>query len=135
MKKIVITVLAVTAIQFSTFAQPGGGFQRRTPEQQVAAIHEKLDSAFKLEPAQFATLDTALTVLFKAQNTRMQELFAGGERPDRETMLAERKKYTDARDEMIKAVLTADQFAIWKEKIEPSMRAQRPQGGGPNRNN
>jgi hypothetical protein len=134
MKKLVITGLAIIVIQFASFAQPGGGFQRRTPEEQVAAIHEKLDSAFKLQPAQFATLDTALTVLFKAQNTRMQEIFASGERPDRETMLAERKKYTDARDEMIKAVLSADQFAIWKEKIEPSMRPQRPQGGGGNMN-
>ena len=134
MKKITITVLAIIALQFAVYAQPGGGFQRRTPEEQVAAIHEKLDSAFKLEPAQFATLDTALTVLFKAQNTRMQEIFASGERPDRETMLAERKKYTDARDEMIKAVLTADQFTIWKETIEPSMRQQRG-GGGFNRNN
>ena len=33
-------------------------------------------------------------------------MFSGGERPDRETMQAEMKKYSDARDEMIKAVLT-----------------------------
>jgi hypothetical protein len=134
MKKLVITVLAITAIEFSTFAQPGGGFQRRTPEEQAAAIHLKLDSAFKLEPAKLATLDTALTALFKAQNTRMQEIFASGERPDRETMMAERKKYTDARDEMIKAMVTADQFAVWKDQIEPSMRPQRFQGGGGNSN-
>ena len=44
----------------------------------------------------------------------------------------ERKKYSDARDEMIKAMLTAEQFTIWKEKIEPSMRPQRPPGGGNN---
>lgn len=134
MKKSVSLILAISVLQFSIYAQPGGGFQRRTPEEQAAAIHQKLDSAFKLEPVKLATLDTALTALFKAQNTRMQELFAGGERPDRETMMAERKKYTDARDEMIKAMITADQFAIWKDQIEPTMRPQRQQGGGGNMN-
>jgi hypothetical protein len=47
-------------------------------------------------------------------------------------MMAERKKYSDSRDEMIKAMVTEEQYAIWKEKIEPSMRPQRPQGGGGN---
>ena len=93
-------------------------------------MHQKLDSAFKLEPAKLATLDTALTVLYKKQDARMQEIFSGGERPDRETMMAERQKYMDAQEEILKAVLTAEQYAIWKEKIQPSMRPQRPGGGG-----
>ena len=110
--------------------RPGGGFQRQTAEQRVAVIHAKLDSAFKLEPAKLSLLDTALTVLYKKQDVRMQEIFAGGERPDRETMMAERKKYSDARDEILKAMLSEEQFGIWRDKIEPSMRPQRPQGGG-----
>ncbi len=136
MKKTLFTVLAIVAIHFTTFAQ-GGGFQRKTVEERVANIHTKLDSAFKLSPEKFATLDTALTVLFKAQDAKMQEMFSSSERPDRETMMAERKKYTDARDEMIKAMLTAEQFAIWKDSIEPSMRPQRSggTGGGGNRQN
>lgn len=129
-------MLAVIAMQFVTFAQgPGaGGFQRQTVEERVAAIHNKLDSAFKLSPEKFKVLDTALTVLYKAQDDRMKEIMSSGERPDRETMMAERKKYTDARDEMIKAIITAEQFAIWKDTIEPSMRPARPPGmGGGNR--
>ena len=55
---------------------------------------------------------------------------AGAERPDRETMQAEMKKFSDAQDEILKAVLNKDQYEIWKEKIQPSMRPQRPQGGG-----
>lgn len=129
MKKIFMMCIGMTAIIF-IYAQPGGGFQRQTPEERVAAIHKKLDSAFKLEPSKLATLDTALTVLFKQQDQKMMEMFSGGERPDRETMMVERKKYTDARDEMIKAVLAEEDFKIWIEKIEPSMRPQRPQGGG-----
>ncbi len=134
MKKFLITVLVFAAIQIASFAQ-GGGFQRQTVEERVAAIHKKLDSAFKLAPEKLTTLDTALTVLFKAQDTKMQEMFTSSERPDRETMMAERKKYMDARDEMIKAVVTEEQYTIWKEKIEPAMRPQRPagMGGGGNR--
>ncbi len=119
------------ALSVITYAQPGGGFQRRTPEERAATIHAKLDSAFKLEASKLAMIDTALTVLYKRQDQRMQEIFAGGERPDRETMMAERKKYTDAQDEILKAVLTQEQYATWKEKIEPSMRPQRQGGGGP----
>ena len=33
-------------------AQPGGGFQRHTPEERAASIHQKLDSAFKLDAGQ-----------------------------------------------------------------------------------
>lgn len=129
MKKLMFLFVALTAITIS-YAQPGGGFQRQTPEQRVAAIHAKLDSAFTLGAAKLAPLDTALTVLYKKQDEKMAEMFTGGTRPDRDAMMAERKKWTDARDEMIKAVLSKDQYETWKEKIEPSMRPARPQGQG-----
>ena len=121
-----------------SLAQPGsgGGFQRQTVEQRVEAIHKKLDSAFNLGPEKLAPLDTALTVLFKEQDAKMQELMSGG-MPDREVMMAERKKYTDARDEMIKSILTEEQYVIWKEKIQPAMQqgGRGPGGGGGNRQN
>jgi len=91
MKKIFLLLVASVALSVITYAQPGGGFQRRTPEERAATIHAKLDSAFKLEASKLAMIDTALTVLYKRQDQRMQEIFAGGERPDRETMMAERK--------------------------------------------
>lgn len=130
MKKITLVAVFSFALSSISFAQPGGGFQRQTAEQRVAAIHAKLDSAFKLEPAKLSLLDTVLTVLYKKQDVRMQEIFASGERPDRETMMAERQKYSDARDEILKSMLSEEQYGIWKDKIEPSMRPQRPQGGG-----
>lgn len=136
MKKMSLLLLASIALVATVNAQPGGGFQRQTAEERAAVIHQKLDSAFKLAPSKLATLDTALIALYKAQDTRMQEIMSGGERPDRDAMMAERKKYTDARDEMIKAMVTEEQFVIWRDKIEPSMRTQRtPGGGGGNRNN
>lgn len=130
MKKMYLMLLASFAFAVTVSAQGGGGFQRQTPEQRVDAIHQKLDSAFKLSPDKFKILDSALLVLFKVQDARMQELFSSAERPDRETMMAERKKYSDARDEMIKAMVTEEQFVIWRDKIEPSMRPQRPPGMG-----
>jgi len=127
MKKLVITAV-VSVIFFSAAnAQPGGGGMRRTPEQRAAVIHEKLDSAFKLDASKLSKLDTALTALYKAQDAKRQEMMSGG-MPDRETIMAEMKKYTDAQDEIIKALVTEEQFTIWKEKIQPSMR--RPGGGG-----
>lgn len=132
MKKITLFFVAFIALSVTMYAQPGGGgFQRRTVEERVASIHAKLDSAFKLESTKMAAIDTALTVLYKAQDAKRQEFMAGGTMPDRETMMAEMKKYTDAQDEILKAVLTKDEYAIWKETIEPSMRRGRNGGGGP----
>jgi hypothetical protein len=129
MKRISLLLIAGLAFGMVTSAQGGGGgnFQRRTPEERAAVIHSKIDSAFKLEPKKLATLDTAIVALYKAQDKKREEMMAGG-MPDRETMMAEMKKFSDAQDEIIKAVLTADQFTIWKEQIQPSMR--RPGGGG-----
>jgi len=129
MKKMFFLLLTAISLSAAVYAQPGG-FQRQTPAERVARIHNKLDSAFKLDPALMARVDTALTVLYKKQEARMQEIMAGGERPDRETMMAERQKYSEAQEEILKAVLSPEQYAIWKEKIQPSMRPQRPGGGG-----
>ena len=131
MKKIFLVLTACLAIILTASAQPGGGYNRRTPEERAAQIHQKLDSAFKLDKEVLTKLDTALVALYKAQDKRMEELMAGGPGSvDRETMQAERKKYSDARDEMLKAVLKEEEFQVWKEKIEPSMRPQRQGGGG-----
>jgi hypothetical protein len=130
-KQFLIMLVAILGLSAAAMAQPGGGgFQRMTAEERVARIHSKLDSAFKLDAAIFTALDTALVVLYRKQDEKRQELMSGG-MPDRETMQAEMKKFSDAQDEILKAVLTKDQYETWKEKIQPSMRPQRPQGGGP----
>ncbi len=129
MKRISFVLMASCALAVTAPAQPGGGFTRLTPEERAARIHNKLDSAFKLDQANLAKLDTVLTALYKAQDAKRQELMATG-MPDRETFMAEMKKFSDAQDEILKAVLTKEQFDIWKEQIQPSMRPQRPPGGG-----
>ncbi|MBI5858191.1 MAG: hypothetical protein HZB42_11170 [Sphingobacteriales bacterium] len=130
MKKFFFVLLGSFSLATAAHAQPGGGgFPRITPEERAARIHQKLDSAFKLDPKVLANLDTALVALYKTQEARRQELMAGG-MPDRETFQAEMKKFSDAQNDMLKAVLDKDQYEIWKEKIAPSMRPQRPPGGG-----
>jgi periplasmic protein CpxP/Spy len=137
MKKHILIALVLLSASIAAYAQPqggGGGFQRRTPAERAAVIHQKLDSAFKLEPAKLAMIDTALTVLYKRQDARTNEIreamMSGGERPDMEAMREEFKKYTDAQEEILKAVLTAEQYTIWKDQIQPAMRPARPMGGG-----
>jgi periplasmic protein CpxP/Spy len=132
-KRFLMLLAFLLSLGAGAFAQPGqgGGFQRMTAEERVARIHHKLDSAFQLGAETFKVLDTALVVLYRQQDAKRQELMAGGPGSiDRETMQAEMKKFSDAQDEILKAVLNKDQYEIWKEKIQPSMRPQRPQGGG-----
>ena len=123
----IICLLAFLGTAVVVSAQPGG--TRRTAEERVAVIHQKLNSAFKLEASKLAVLDTALTALYKAQDAKRQEMMAGGSF-DRDAFMEEMKKFNDAQDEMFKAVLTKDQYEIWKEKIQPAMRPQRQGGGG-----
>ena len=40
------------------------------------------------------------------------------------------QKWSGAQEEILKAVLTAEQFTIWKDQILPSMRPARPAGAG-----
>ena len=127
-------VLLLFVMSATTFAVAQGGFQRRTPEERTAQIHQKLDSAFKLDAKVFVNLDSALNVLHRAQDKKMQELFSGSPGSvDRETMMAEREKFDKAKDEIIKAVLTEDQYKIWKDQIAPTLRPRF--GGGGNKNN
>ncbi|HWR33325.1 MAG TPA: hypothetical protein VN451_07365 [Chitinophagaceae bacterium] len=140
MKKLFLMLLASVSLAVAANAQPGGGgFQRMSPEERAARIHQKLDSAFKIDAKVLANLDTALVALYKTQDARMQEIFQnsdGDREAMRETMTSERKKFSDAQDDMLKAILDKEQYEIWKEKIAPSMRPQRPPGsGGPGSGN
>ena len=128
MKKHIFVLLLVSICTTSSLFAQGPGFgQRITPEERVKRITEKLDSAFKLDAPRMSVVDTALKVLFRAQDAKLREFMSSGTRPDRETMMAEMKKFNDAQDEIIGAVLSKEEFGIWKEKIQPTMR---PRGMG-----
>ena len=134
MKKQILLAAVVAMISITTVnAQGGGNFQRRTPEERLKPIHDKLDSAFKLDAAKLKQVDEIFLTSFKDSDKKMEELRAGGGQPDRDAMMAARKEINDARDAKLKAVLTEAQMKTWKDEIEPSMRPQRGGGGGGNR--
>ena len=121
-------LLATALLVGTTTMYAQGGFQRQTPEERLKPIHEKIDSAFKLTAEKLAKVDSVFLESFKQQEAKMAELRSGGERPDREAMMAMRQQLADERDNKLKAVLTEEQMKIWKNELELSLRPQR--GGG-----
>ncbi len=121
-------LLATALLVGTTTMYAQGGFQRQTPEERLKPIHEKIDSAFKLTAEKLAKVDSIFLELFKQQDAKMAELRSGGDRPDREAMMAMRQQLADERDNKLKAILTEEQMKTWKNEIEPSLRPQR--GGG-----
>jgi hypothetical protein len=132
MKKIGLFLAFMVAGAIMVNAQGGGGgFRQRTVEERVKAVHEKVDSAFKLDAAKLTQVDSAFAKYYREQDKVRAELMSGGERPDREVMMAKLAPVTDARDKELKGILTEDQFKKFKDEIEPAMMPRR--GGGGNR--
>lgn len=120
-------VLMTAAAIISITAVNAQGFQRRTVEERVATIHQKIDSAFKPEASKLALIDSAFTKYYQVSDKMREDLFASG--MDRDAMRAEMmekmKPITAERDDKLKVILTEDQMKTWKDVIEPSMRPQR----------
>ena len=129
-KQILLAAIAAVFSFTAANAQGGGNFQRKTPEERLKPIHEKIDSAFKLDAATMKTVDEIFLNSFKDQDKKMDELRAGGGQIDRDAMMAARKQMNDDRDAKLKALLTEEQMKVWKDTIEPSTRPQRGNSGG-----
>ncbi|WP_462253897.1 hypothetical protein [Ferruginibacter sp.] len=129
-KQILLAAIAAMFSITAVNAQGGGNFQRRTPEERLKPIHEKLDSAFKLDAAKMKQVDDIFLNSFKESDKKMEEMRASGGQMDRDAMMAARQKMNDERDAKLKEILTADQMKIWKDTIEPSTRPQRGNRGG-----
>jgi hypothetical protein len=123
---VAITLLAGT---IAVNAQGGGGgnFPRRTVEERVQTIHQKMDSAFKLDKAKLTQVDSIFANYYRASDKMREELMAAG--GDRSAMREKMQPLSDARDKELQAALGADNYKIWKDAIEPTMRR-----GGPPRN-
>ncbi|MBL7758913.1 MAG: hypothetical protein JNL59_16000 [Chitinophagaceae bacterium] len=123
-------LLAVVLMSAALFAQAQPGGQRRTVEERVKMVHEKIDSAFKLDADKLAKVDAAFTKYYKDQDKLREEMMSGGERPDFQAMREKMQPLTEARDKELKTILTDEQFKKWKEEIEPAMMPRRGGGGG-----
>jgi protein CpxP len=132
-RKIAILILFLFAGFAYANAQGGGGFQRRTVEERVKTVHEKIDSAFKLEAKNMAEVDSIFSNYYKSQDKVREDMMAGGGQVDRQAMMEKMQPLMDDRDAKLKKALGDDKFKTWKEQIEPTMR--RPGGGGGRGNN
>ena len=124
-----ILVAAVAALFSITAVNAQGGGPRKTPEERVKIVHDKMDSAFKLEAAKQKQVDDIFLAFYKDSDKKMEEMRAGGGQFDRDAWMAARQKMTDERDAKLKGILTDDQLKTWKD-IEASMRPQRGNRGG-----
>ncbi len=115
-------MLSITAAN----AQGGGG-QRMSPEERIKFTIEKMEP-LKLDADTKAKADVIITDFVNGQQKAMDEVRASG--GDRDAMQAKRKEFADARDAKLKAIFTEAQMKQWKDEIEPSLRPQRPAGGG-----
>lgn len=122
-------VLMVMAAMFSITAvnAQGGGGQRMTPEERIKFTIEKM-APLNLDAATKTKSDVIITDYINEQQKAMDEIRANG--GDRDAMMAKRKELSDARDAKLKLIFTEAQMKQWKDEIEPSLRPQRPAGGG-----
>ncbi len=134
MKKVVLLMTAVMlAGVLTTQAQGGGGggnFQRRTVEERVKSVMDKLGD-LKLDKDQTTKTDSVFTEYYRTRDKVMQDAMAGGAQPDREKMRETNQKLSADRDDKLKKIFTDEQFKKWKE-LEPTLRPQRGGGGGGN---
>ena len=131
MKKMLLIAPMFLIVVISASAQ-GGGFQRRTVEERVQTIHQKMDSAFKLDKTKAADVDSAFASYYRASDKVREDMMAGGGQVDRQAMMEKMQPLMTERDKKLEGILSADQYKTWKETIEPSMRGGggRPRGNG-----
>jgi hypothetical protein len=125
-RSIFVFALMMTAGSLPAVAQ--GGFQRRTVEERVKMVHDKLDSAFKLDAAKMAEVDSVFYNYYRASDKMRDEMMSGGGQPDFLAMREKMQPLTDERDAKLKPLLGVDNYKIWKEQIEPALRPRRPGG-------
>jgi len=129
-KAILLLVFAVSGILAVQAQQGGGGgFQRRTPEERLKMVKEKL-TELNLDKDQTAKSDSTFMDFFRAQDKIFEDMRAGGGAPDRDAIREKMMKLAAERDDKLKKIYTDDQYKKWKETIEPTTRPQRGGGGG-----
>lgn len=126
MKKMFFLLAAVMLTGTIAVKAQGGGMQRRTVEENVKMVMEKL-ADLKLDKDQTARTDTTFTHYFKDRDKMFEEMRGSG--GDRSQMREKMTALMSDRDEKLKKIFTEAQYKKWKEEIEPSMRPQRGPGG------
>ena len=123
MRKHFIFIFAVL-LAGATVATAQNG-PRRTPEERTKRVVDTLTTVLKLDKTHADQVDSVFLNYYKDAD-KMRESMQGGNF-DRDAFM----KLTSDRDEKLKKVLTEADFKKFKEEIEPALRPQRRQGGGP----
>src|SRR5262245_44751062 len=100
-KTLLLFAAALLAGTIAVKAQGGGGnFQRRTVEERVQTIHQKMDSAFKLDKAKLTQIDSVFANFYRSSDKVREELMnSGGDRSTmRQQMQEKTQPLADARD-------------------------------------
>ena len=126
-KQILILVLFLFA--GFAFVNAQGGPPRRTVEERVKMVHQKIDSAFKLEATNMAEVDSIFANFYRSQDKVREDMMSGGGQFDRQAMMEKMQPLMDDRDTKLKKALGDDKFKVWKEQIEPTMRRGGGRGG------
>lgn len=121
-------MLSVAVISISTVNAQGGGGQRMAPEERTKLTVEKM-APLNMDADTKTKAEAIIAEFYTAQQKAMEEMRASGSF-DREAFGAKRKELAAARDGKLKLILTSDQLKKWIDEIEPSLRPQRPAGGG-----
>ncbi len=126
-QKLMLLLAFLLAVNIGVFAQQGGqGGQRRTVEERVKAVLERLTTDLQLNKDQQVKLDSIFTKSYKAMDKMREDAQATGQRPDREAFM----KLNAERDEKVKGVLTDDQFKKYKDAQEAMRQRGGNRGGG-----
>ena len=118
--KIALFFALIVMTTASAFAQ-NSPQMRRTVEERVKSVMEKLSTPLMLTPVQVQKTDSVFTAFYKAQDKMREDMMASGERPDRSVF----EKMTTTRNESLKAIFTADQYTKYTNEIVPTLQPQR----------
>jgi succinate dehydrogenase/fumarate reductase flavoprotein subunit len=130
--KMKIAVMLSSLILMAVTVNAQGGYQRRTVEERVQMTHQKFDSTFKLDNTKQADVDSAFANFYRSADKIREDMMSGGGQPDFQAMREKMQPLMEERDKKLEGILTADQFKIWKDSLEPSMRPRRQNNGGGN---
>ncbi len=119
--KISMLVALLFAVTMGVNAQ---GMQRRTVEERVKSVMDKLTDSLTLDQSEQDKTSAVFKDFYTAQDKMREDAQASGNRPDRSVF----EKMTNDRDDKLKAIFSADQYTKYKDHVEASLRPQRRQG-------
>jgi periplasmic protein CpxP/Spy len=116
--KISMLVALLFAVTIGVNAQ---GMQRRTVEERVKSVMDKLTDSLTLDQSEQDKTSAVFKDYYTAQDKMREDARASGNRPDR----SEFEKMMNDRDDKLKAIFTDDQYKKYKDHVEASLRPQR----------